>query len=96
MYVPVGCIVGAIHMQNTIARERRKEAEEQHKEGPTVMKFRKKPIVIEAYQTRVPKCVYTHGGVLLADKGDWIITEVNGEQYPCKPDIFEKLYERVE
>ena len=27
--------------------------------------------------------------------GDWIITGVNGEQYPCKPDIFEKTYERV-
>ena len=25
--------------------------------------------------------------------GDWIITGVNGEQYPCKPDIFEKTYE---
>lgn len=28
--------------------------------------------------------------------GDWIITGVNGEQYPCKPDIFEKTYEPVE
>ncbi len=28
--------------------------------------------------------------------GDWIITGVNGEHYPCKPDIFEKTYERVE
>jgi len=26
---------------------------------------------------------------------DWIITGVNGEQYPCKPDIFLKTYERV-
>lgn len=25
--------------------------------------------------------------------GDWIITGVNGEQYPCKPDIFAKTYE---
>lgn len=25
--------------------------------------------------------------------GDWIITGVNGEKYPCKPDIFEKTYE---
>ena len=24
---------------------------------------------------------------------DWIITGVNGENYPCKPDIFEKTYE---
>jgi hypothetical protein len=25
--------------------------------------------------------------------GDWIITGVKGERYPCKPDIFEKTYE---
>ena len=25
--------------------------------------------------------------------GDWIIKGVNGEYYPCKPDIFEKTYE---
>ena len=25
--------------------------------------------------------------------GDWIITGVKGEHYPCKPDIFEKTYE---
>jgi len=28
--------------------------------------------------------------------GDWIITGVMGEKYPCKPDIFERTYERVE
>lgn len=27
---------------------------------------------------------------------DWIIKGVNGELYPCKPDIFEKTYEKVE
>jgi len=27
--------------------------------------------------------------------GDWIITGVEGEKYPCKPGIFEKTYERV-
>lgn len=26
-------------------------------------------------------------------KGSYIITGVNGERYPCKPDIFEKTYE---
>jgi hypothetical protein len=25
--------------------------------------------------------------------GDWIITGVAGERYPCKPDIFERTYE---
>lgn len=28
--------------------------------------------------------------------GDWIITGVKGEHYPCKPDIFEATYEEVE
>jgi hypothetical protein len=28
--------------------------------------------------------------------GDWIITGVQGEFYPCKPDIFEQTYEAVE
>ncbi len=28
--------------------------------------------------------------------GDWIITGVEGEHYPCKPKIFEKTYEKVE
>ena len=25
--------------------------------------------------------------------GDWIITGIKGEKYPCKPDIFEATYE---
>lgn len=25
--------------------------------------------------------------------GDWIITGVQGEKYPCRPDIFEATYE---
>lgn len=28
--------------------------------------------------------------------GDWIITGIQGERYPCKPDIFEATYEEVE
>lgn len=31
----------------------------------------------------------------IAKHGDWIIKGVNGEFYPCKPDIFEKTYELV-
>lgn len=27
--------------------------------------------------------------------GDWVITGVKGERYPCKPDIFEQTYEAV-
>lgn len=28
--------------------------------------------------------------------GDWIITGVKGEKYPCKPDIFDLTYEPAE
>ena len=28
--------------------------------------------------------------------GDWIITGVKGEQYPCKPDVFAATYERAD
>lgn len=27
--------------------------------------------------------------------GDWIIKGINGEVYPCKPDIFAKTYDLV-
>lgn len=58
-------------------------------------KFRKKPIVVDAYQTDVEVIIHTLEGPLTARPGDWIITGISGEQYPCKPDIFEKTYERV-
>jgi len=34
-------------------------------------------------------------GDMKASPKDWIIKGVNGEFYPCKPDIFEKTYELV-
>jgi len=92
------------------------------------MKFRKKPVVIEAtqwfksgdhpdvrdiadtddlYFTGMGGATLTNResfGVIgtlespnhLVQPGDWIITEVQGEVYPCKPDIFEQTYEKVE
>lgn len=80
------------------------------------MKFRKKPIVIEA--TRFDPSgengkqiarksgiaydeiegtlrIHTLEGVMVAYPGDWIITGIKGEIYPCKPDIFEATYEAV-
>lgn len=35
-------------------------------------------------------------GKMVCEPGDWIIKGVNGEFYPCKPDIFEKTYEPAE
>lgn len=59
-------------------------------------KYRKKPIIVEAYQTDIEVTIHTLEGDLRADKDDYIITGVNGEKYPCKPDIFAKTYELVE
>ncbi|WP_298736052.1 hypothetical protein [uncultured Subdoligranulum sp.] len=60
------------------------------------MKFQKKKIIVDAYQTSKEMNIETLEGTMHASPGDWIITGVNGEQYPCKPDIFEKTYEPVE
>jgi len=73
------------------------------------MKFCKKPVVIEATQwfkigdhPAVVSAmsgaffgVHTLEGFMRVTEGDWIITGVKGEHYPCKPDIFEMTYEAV-
>lgn len=89
------------------------------------MKFRKKPIVIEAVQwtgknideitafiplddrlmlmpVNTPDSikeaqlnVRTKEGLLHASPGDFIIRGVQGEFYPCKPDIFAATYDAV-
>jgi len=73
------------------------------------MKFRKKPVVIEATQwfkdgdhpavieiSEGVSVVKTLEGPMYVTPGDWIITGVKGEHYPCKPDIFEMTYEVAE
>lgn len=84
------------------------------------MKYRKKPVIIEAIQFEDNRIIEIHEfmggdtirvnyedknnpylkietleGIMKASVGDYIIKGVNGEFYPCKPDIFEKTYERV-
>ena len=39
--------------------------------------------------------IFTLEGTMSASIGDWIIRGVQGEHYPCKPDIFSKTYEQV-
>lgn len=60
-----------------------------------VKKYRKIPIVLEAYQTDEEMDIETLEGVMHASIGDYIVTGVKGEKYPVKPDIFVKLYEEV-
>ena len=54
--------------------------------------FREPAMTYEGPALMVP----TLEGNMFALPGDWIITGVNGEKYPCKPDIFAKTYEAVE
>ena len=37
--------------------------------------------------------IHTLEGVMVADPGDYIIKGIQGEIYPCKPDIFAATYE---
>lgn len=39
--------------------------------------------------------ISTLEGVMKASIGDYVIKGVQGEFYPCKPDIFESTYEKV-
>lgn len=61
-----------------------------------IKEFVKKPVRVKAYQTNKIKLIETLEGTMRADKGDWIVTGINGEQYPVKPDIFEKTYEAID
>ena len=40
--------------------------------------------------------INTLEGYMRVEDGDWIITGVKVEKYPCKPDIFEATYEQLE
>ena len=40
--------------------------------------------------------VDTLEGQMVGQAGDWLITGINGEQYPCRDEIFKKTYEPVE
>lgn len=48
----------------------------------------------ELHSTDTP-IIHTLEGTLTASINDWIIKEVKGEFYPCKPDIFAVTYEPV-
>lgn len=58
------------------------------------MKYIKKPIPVEAFQTKKPVDIKTNEGVMHANAGDWILTGIDGEKWPVKKDVFEKTYEK--
>jgi hypothetical protein len=59
-------------------------------------KYRKIPVVIEAVRLTEQIEIKTLEGVMVGQVGDWLITGVAGEQYPCKHEIFIRTYEPVE
>ncbi len=61
----------------------------------TPKRYRKKPVIVTAYQTDKELLIETLEGTMKADIGDFIITGVRGEKYPCKPDIFYATYDEV-
>ena len=62
----------------------------------TFKQYRKRPVVIFAALLTEPVEIETLEGVMLGNVGDYLICGVNGEYYPCKPDIFAKSYEEVQ
>ena len=57
--------------------------------------YRKIPVSVTAYQTDKHLIIHTLEGEMKAEPGDWIITGIKGEMYPCKDDIFKATYEEV-
>lgn len=53
-------------------------------------------VTTRTFQGQPILVILTLEGEMTARLGDWIIKGVNGEFYPCKPDILEKTYERVQ
>ena len=71
-------------------------------EGKVVRYFRHPDVSGGRACEKCGKSIDTHGwidtleGGHIVCLGDWIITGVKGEYYPCKPDIFEATYEPAE
>lgn len=58
-------------------------------------KARKKPIIVEVYQTDKYIEIETLEGIMKAKPADYI-KAIKGELYPYDKEIFEQTYERVE
>lgn len=67
-------------------------------EGDIVRYFRRPDVPGDRICRECPRKMNDHGwidtkeGGHIVCPGDWIITGIAGENYPCKPDIFEKTY----
>ncbi len=54
------------------------------------------PLMLGARNGVAGLIIQTLEGDMVAQTDDYIIEGVKGEFYPCKPDIFEATYEKVE
>lgn len=59
-------------------------------------KYRKKPVVVQAYECKKEEVIHTLEGDMVATVGDYVIIGLKGERYPCKPDVFRASYEEVD
>ena len=57
--------------------------------------YRKRTVEIEAVQLTDETVVDTLEGKIVGHAGDWLITGVRGERYPCSPNVFKRTYEHV-
>lgn len=70
-------------------------------EGKVVRYYRRPDVSGESLCEQCGKPHHIHGWIDTLEQGhrvcpgDWIITGVAGEMYPCKPDIFEATYSRA-
>jgi hypothetical protein len=68
-------------------------------EGQIVRYFRRPDVSGETLCRHCSLTMHVHGwidtkeGGHIVCPGDWIITGVQNERYPCKPDIFEATYD---
>ncbi|MGO4888173.1 hypothetical protein ACJ2A9_10470 [Anaerobacillus sp. MEB173] len=58
-------------------------------------KYKRKPVVIEAVKITRPITIETADGTKKGQPGDYLITDQNGEQYPCPAITFLETYEPV-
>lgn len=72
-----------------------------YKQGELVRYYRDPSVTGVSIHSRCGARFHDHGwidtleGGHMVCVGDWIITGIQGEHYPCKPDIFAETYEPV-
>ena len=58
-------------------------------------KFRRIPVEVEAVKLTGAMTIETIEGSMTGNSGDYLITELNGDQYTCKAEEFKHIYEPV-